>query len=265
MPYWLPALPFSASEQPNPATAAYVQFVHDIARDPLQARPAWYCCYCLALFWHCLVLLGTAACRLPFPIHPPSLTRCIPPPPPCLPACLILCAGGGRHCGRHGALPAPLRLPGLPAGAGLPLCRPRVHRWWAGAWACAWACVGGWAAGRLGGCYAREGYCRRQWLGMPGMPPSLASAMSGRSGGGGQRRQQQRQQQQASTLTTCPAPPCLPCPALLSAEWVRSYSSAEYLRLPAKAESVLDETADSEPFGEWVLKQGRVSERVSCG
>ncbi|KAL4419962.1 hypothetical protein ABPG75_007060 [Micractinium tetrahymenae] len=33
-------------------------------------------------------------------------------------------------------------------------------------------------------------------------------------------------------------------------EWVRSYSSPEYLRLPGKAEAVLDETAPSESFGE---------------
>ena len=41
--------------------------------------------------------------------------------------------------------------------------------------------------------------------------------------------------------TPSPAPP---------AEWVRSYSSHEYLRLPAKAEGVLDETAEGEPYGE---------------
>jgi hypothetical protein len=33
------------------------------------------------------------------------------------------------------------------------------------------------------------------------------------------------------------------------AEWVRSYSSAEYLRLPAKAEALLDETGGTEDFG----------------
>jgi hypothetical protein len=49
---------------------------------------------------------------------------------------------------------------------------------------------------------------------------------------------------------TCPVPPLLSAFLALPAEWVRSYSSAEYLRLPAKAESVLDETADSEPVGE---------------
>ncbi|PRW33704.1 family transcriptional regulator [Chlorella sorokiniana] len=32
-------------------------------------------------------------------------------------------------------------------------------------------------------------------------------------------------------------------------EWVRSYSSAEYLRLPAKAEALLDETGGTEDFG----------------
>lgn len=44
----------------------------------------------------------------------------------------------------------------------------------------------------------------------------------------------------------------VPCTACYPprAEWVRSYSSAEYLRLPSKAEAVLDETSDSEPYGE---------------
>ena len=42
-------------------------------------------------------------------------------------------AGHRRHHQRHGALPAPVCLPGVPAGKVAPLCRPRVHRW-----------VGGW-------------------------------------------------------------------------------------------------------------------------
>lgn len=37
------------------------------------------------------------------------------------------------------------------------------------------------------------------------------------------------------------------------AEWVRSYSSAEYLRLPAKAEALLDETGGAEDFGACLL------------
>lgn len=37
------------------------------------------------------------------------------------------------------------------------------------------------------------------------------------------------------------------------AEWVRSYSSAEYLWLPAKAEALLDETGGAEDFGECSL------------
>lgn len=37
-------------------------------------------------------------------------------------------AGRGGYPVIHGAVPAPLRLPGLPAVQGLPLCRPRVHR-----------------------------------------------------------------------------------------------------------------------------------------
>lgn len=47
----------------------------------------------------------------------------------------------------------------------------------------------------------------------------------------------------ASSLACCSGP----------AEWVRSYSSAEYLRLPAKAEALLDETGGAEDFGECSL------------
>ena len=49
-----------------------------------------------------------------------------------------------------------------------------------------------------------------------------------------------------------PTPPSSsPCPPRLprTTEWVRSYSSPEYLRLPARAEAVLDEAADAEPYG----------------
>lgn len=44
-------------------------------------------------------------------------------------------------------------------------------------------------------------------------------------------------------------PPLHTSPAALVAEWVRSYSSTEYLRLPAKAERILDEAADAEAYG----------------
>ena len=37
------------------------------------------------------------------------------------------------------------------------------------------------------------------------------------------------------------------------AEWVRSYSSAEYLRLPAKAEALLDETGGALDFSACLL------------
>ncbi len=38
-----------------------------------------------------------------------------------------------------------------------------------------------------------------------------------------------------------------------SAEWVATYSSPEYLALPDVAESILDQTARGEPYGEWLL------------
>lgn len=54
----------------------------------------------------------------------------------------------------------------------------------------------------------------------------------------------------SSMLHRQPQPRPAAWPPLCGAEWVRSYSSPEYLRLPGKAEAVLDETAASESFGE---------------
>lgn len=60
------------------------------------------------------------------------------------------------------------------------------------------------------------------------------------------------------TLASHPLTPCPPTagPHPPAAEWVRSYSSAEYLRLPARAEAVLDEAADAEPYGAWPWRAG---------
>ena len=104
--------------------------------------------------WHRLppAAATPAACRYtcfvpsPTPPHRRPLTAPSSPLPSPLPAA----AGHCLHHGSHGALPAPLRLPGLPAGTGLPLCRPRVHRWAGQALVVALACpllMAGWMEG----------------------------------------------------------------------------------------------------------------------
>jgi hypothetical protein len=118
---------------------------------------------------------------LPAPSHTATLTRChphtlpAPPPPP---------PGRGGNHGGHGALPAPLRLPGLPAGQGLPLCGTRVHGWGL------LLLLGGF----MGGCYAVPRIGRPCPTACPSvtLPPSNSLVADG--------------------LTTPPPPPFLPSP-----------------------------------------------------